>query len=84
MDETELFVKMCEKAEEIQKRHPDALFLNTLDSVNLPEYDLNGNCWFNRNNEKTIWLPRQDQLQEMAFEHIKKVYHKTWNEGEWM
>lgn len=66
MDGTELFVKMCEMAEEIQKRHPDALFLNTLDSVNLPEYDLNGNCWFNKNNKKIIWLPGQDQLQEMV------------------
>ena len=62
MDKTEIFINMCEKAKEIQKRRP---FLVTLHTVNIPEYDLKGNCWFNKNNKIFVWLPRQDQLQEM-------------------
>ena len=64
MDKTEIFVKMCEKVEEIQRKAPQ-LFITT-NAVNLPFYDLDGNCWFIKNNEKTIWVPRQDQLQELT------------------
>ena len=85
MDKSEIFVKMCEKAEEIQRRPPSDIsglslsnsllrvFITT-NAVNIPFYDLEGNCWFIRNNEKSIWLPRQDQLQEIAFEHLKQKY----------
>ena len=66
MDKTEIFVKMCEKAEEIQRMSP-RVFITT-NAVNIPFYDLEGNCWFNRNSEKAIWLPRQDQLQDMAWD----------------
>ena len=69
MDETEKWIMMCERAEEIQKRQP---FLTTLYSVNIPEYDLDGNCWLNKNNKCFIWLPRQDQLQDML-----KITHLT-------
>ena len=64
MDKTEIFVKMCENAEEIQRMSPRVFI--TSNAVNIPFYDLEGNCWFNRNNEKSIWLPRQDQLQELT------------------
>ena len=68
MDTSETFIKMCEKAGEIQglkscKYRPD--------SVNLPWWDRQGNCWFNQNNDRTAWLPRQDQLQDMvSFGHV--------------
>ena len=65
MDTTEKNIMMCEKAEEIQRMSP-RVFITT-NAVNIPFYDLEGNCWFNRNNEKAIWLPRQDQLQDMAW-----------------
>ena len=71
MDTTEKNIMMCEKAEEIQRMSP-RVFITT-NAVNIPFYDLEGNCLFIRNNEKTIWLPRQDQLQEMAW---AKEYHE--------
>lgn len=72
MDKTEEYTIMCEKAEEIQKEKHRSL--DMFYSVNVLEYDADGNCWFNRNNKKSIWLPRQDQLQGIA---IKKEEDKV-------
>lgn len=65
MDDTDKYIMMCGEAEEIQKNMPQYSTADRL--VNIPVYDLRGNCWFQRNNEKNIWIPRQDQLQEMAW-----------------
>ena len=79
MDTSDEYAKMCEKAEEIQKtwllRDGDILYskkfktwwiwLSTDDSIN-PSV------------ETAIWLPRQDQLQEMVGdyqENLRKVYN---------
>ena len=84
MDTTETFIKMCEKAEEIQelwkpahgdwyKRHDDDEcfgFIRGDDEIQLlADFDSEGG-WFHLEPEhieknKHIWLPRQDQLQEM-------------------
>ena len=64
MDKTEEYVIMCEKSEEIQKEKHR--ILDMFYSVNVPEHDADGNCWFNRDNKKTVWLPRQDQLQKLT------------------
>ena len=64
MDTTEEYIRMCEGSKEIQKGMHR--FLDMFYSVNAPEYDADGICWFNRDNKKTIWLPRQDQLQKLT------------------
>ena len=55
MDTSETYVKMCEKAEEIQKNANDISVL----SDKFPDVN---SFWAKGN----IWLPRQDQLQEMV------------------
>jgi len=67
MDKTETFIKLCERAEEIQAEKLKYCECRP-DSVNLLWWDIRGDCWFNQDNNKTIWLPRQDQLQEMMGE----------------
>ncbi len=52
MDTSEEYIKMCEKAGEIQKVKP---------SPNDPRE-------FFRLDKNAVWLPRQDQLQEMCQE----------------
>jgi len=67
MDTTKEYIKMCEKAKEIQKS-----FQSLHDTINHPH-----NLYIDRNTYKVesfnnykhrnnIWLPRQDQLQEMV------------------
>lgn len=53
MDTSEIYIKMCEKTEEIQKAKPPY-----------------GEQWFREfytyyPEDQLVWLPRQDQLQEM-------------------
>jgi len=62
MDTSETYIKMCEKAEEIQKQRYSkdlydgkSFFADSETSVFIESYGVN------------IWLPRQDQLQEMIF-----------------
>lgn len=57
MDKSEKYLLMCRKATEIQakKSHGQQEFYRDFD---------NGRCWV------PIWLPRQDQLQEMGFMNI--------------
>jgi len=66
MDETELYIKMCEKATEIQKQA-------TLDSYYWDKF-IEERFYVRYSaisfilppeNERSVWLPRQDQLQEM-------------------
>ena len=56
MDITEIYVKMCEKASEIQYEYAVKGFGYS-----------DGHHFFHLKNQyETIWLPRQDQLQEMV------------------
>lgn len=62
MDISETYVKMCEKASEIQYEY----------AVNGFGYS-DGHHFFNRKNQyETIWLPRQDQLQELDGRHWRE------------
>jgi len=53
MDTSETYIKMCEKAEEIQKLAPNPLY--------------SSHDWFVERirGNVPVWLPRQDQLQDM-------------------
>ncbi len=68
---TEELIRMFEKAEEIQMWKPPVPV--GFYPVNIPFYDLEGNLWFNKDNQDYIWFPTQGQLQEMAW---AKEYHE--------
>ena len=74
MDKTKEYVEMCEKAEELKEFWPHRECIEAPYGVNIVEWGENGNCWSNRENSMLIWLPRQDQLQEMidwsAFSYV--------------
>lgn len=71
MDTSEQYIKMCEKAEEIQKLcsleelttspNPEPYITTHLDS-----YFYINHPWRDTWTYKVIWLPRQDQLQDMV------------------
>ena len=65
MDMSEGFIKMCERAEEIQALQK---FSGVYDGYNRLEQGVIffGNDIFYQEGSKYIWLPRQDQLQEMV------------------
>ncbi len=67
MDTSETNIKMCEKAEEIQEQRPQVL-IGLMRHYYKGEYqyevDSDGSFW--RYKRHFIWLPRQDQLQEMV------------------
>jgi len=70
MDTSEQYIKMCEKAKEIQgiPRHPEKPHLNYRSSACFIHQG--GRLWYIRGREHEdsndyIWLPTQDQLQEM-------------------
>lgn len=81
MDTSETYIKMCEKAEEIQELHKYKLrkdskkkYHNWEDGdyyYNGQRVDIAFNCDDDnyskpyKDKESIIWLPRQDQLQEM-------------------
>jgi len=74
MDTTETYIKMCEKAEEIQKGHSYGesdfiALLETIDHHSIPQ-SKQWRCYsycdgYRPDGEPILWLPRQDQLQEM-------------------
>ena len=82
MDKSELYIRMCNKAKEIQKtircnddNEQDEYFycLSCKDRLGVevgPHYNY---YWCNCN-AQCVWLPRQDQLQEMV-EEIKDKNH---------
>lgn len=73
-------ILMLERADEIQalkKCHCRP------DSVNMPWWDWQGNCWFNRNNEKTIWLPTQKQLQDIIKDKTKPDWQLAVSFADW-
>jgi len=71
MDTTEPYVKMCEKAVEIQELAPNFVINYRRDELHI---DLSGNWWFLKRG-KAIWLPCQDQLQEMVDSAIAGQIH---------
>ena len=65
MDTSETYIKMCEKAVEIQKVAPK------FRPCRGPDY------WYyplNRDVERPIWLPCQDQLQEMVGGYQPQIF----------
>ena len=78
MDNSETFIKMCEKAVEIQIINPCKLhvfeegnYYANNGEVSIAQYD--------SHDDEGIWLPRQDQLQEMLIEpKITGDYHPIW------
>ncbi len=81
MDTSKEYIKMCEKAEEIQalsprKRYAIDLYafdggIHTYDLYRPEEY----HC-------AAIWLPRQDQLQEMVESNVE-IYTIVYLDKEW-
>jgi hypothetical protein len=73
MDFTENYIKMCEKATEVQKQNPliDTPNLNCSSVVN--GVTVVCGTWIARVEDgrwqNGVWLPRQDQLQEMVINH---------------
>lgn len=73
MDTSEIYIKMCEEAEEIQKLCQDKTGDYYFDSISQKvqiyieeesySYSITDKNYYNF--DKDIWLPRQDQLQEM-------------------
>jgi len=83
MDKTTRYIKMCKEAKEIQAERVEGLGIRRLrpdDFVagnfgeNLKTYiceDIS-RYWIIR--DELIWLPRQDQLQELLYGHIQQDY----------
>jgi hypothetical protein len=78
MDNTELYIKMCDKAVEIQDQQPE-MGLAPLNNEKV-FLGLNGNYWIGamdwvEQQIYYIWLPKQDQLQNM----IDNLFYTTKN-----
>lgn len=78
MDTSKQYIRMCEKAEEIQKEKPDeaenSYFYCNLHKIILANDDgvyYCQRCLNDGEDIEAIWLPRQDQLQEMLWENNK-------------
>ena len=83
MDTSKENVLMCEKAEKIQQgRYPidgDFYILRNLEGA--PDIIEVHGCVLYRDQQtpyKFIWLPRQDQLQEMVIDNTKGCDKWTW------
>lgn len=70
MDISEQYIKMCEKAEEIQAVSPTLSDWDIDHNVSnvVPDWFIseNGDWWLSA--DIMIWLPRQDQLQDMVID----------------
>jgi hypothetical protein len=84
MDTSETYIKMCEKAEEIQEQNP----CNASDGNGKPLSFEKGN-WYSHHGHVyvakydyliagSIWLPRQDQLQDMYGDYHKCLGALYW------
>lgn len=85
MDTSEIYVKMNEKAVEIQKIAPDMLGHQwRKDNIHI----LNGNYYWMEISLKgiseRIWLPRQDQLQEMVLKIGNHPWSLFWDIEDWL
>jgi len=74
MDKTETYIKMCEKAVEIQKKwkpaEADFMYNFAVEIVSFIRVNRTTDRRFKNhsipyNKDRFFWLPRQDQLQEM-------------------
>ena len=79
MDTSETYIKMCEKEEKIQALRPQVM----IDSVKhyykgVYQYEVDSDGEFRFYRDKFIWLPRQDQLQEMLgnFDKCQDILHE--------
>ena len=72
MDATALNIEMCKKAKELQnsweRKHGDYYYDTSVGGVNL----YHSTYFIYPHKNKDIWLPTQDQLQEIAFEYLSK------------
>ena len=76
MDTSEIYVKMCEAAKEIQEACPID-FKGYKPLFNGITYDENAGDVFYYRGERKVWLPRQDQLQEMLqYNDSKLIWRK--------
>ena len=66
MDTSETYIKMCEKAVEIQDHQ--------LDEGDFYDKGFGGEIWCYEYMADGTWLPRQDQLQEMRPNKISLAY----------
>ena len=75
MDMTEKYIKMCEKAEEVQKSYFE-VFRKSEFRYNFLDWICLDKSFYHIDNDlrTVIWLPRQDQLQEMVKENDKGDY----------
>ncbi len=76
MDRTETYIKMCEKAEKIQKdwkkqRYNKRQLDIYWDGEEIDYVSAFQSSAWNKIEKGSIWLPRQDQLQEMVRERTK-------------
>ena len=80
MDTSEKYIKMCEKAEEIQKmrldkwEEGDYVFDKGYDDVRLVFQNAK---WLMGYGIYMVWLPRQDQLQEMIWLRVPSKKPRT-------
>lgn len=67
MDTTKEYIKMC-GCEEIQNQKPSCIGLDRISRASSCSYGNGSNFWFTGTAgvDNFIWLPRQDQLQEMV------------------
>ena len=83
MDTSETYIKMCEKAEEIQENRPELCDnepqLKTI--VGDKPLFVFTQEWFaeihNNQGRRRVWLPRQDQLQEMLYDGYFPVFSEV-------
>ena len=89
MDTSETYIKMCEKAEEIQGQRKDnqshqffcCRICGEIASEDTGSYWVDCDC--TRTNTELIWLPSQDQLQEMVKEEYGYDWYLAWLFGAW-
>ncbi len=105
MDTSKEYIKMCEKAEEIQKEWKPAygdLYVWSESSIRRKRPNKNNHFsivrgWIfgkknilsaitglsneQRHYKEVIWLPRQDQLQKIAFDYLKRNF-PSWDSND--
>ena len=80
MDRTKEYINMCEKAVEIQKSREyfcdcDVVYyIGTDEEINTKIFTFPlAESWIDWKREEFIWLPQQDQLQDMLIEHWEEA-----------
>ena len=82
MDTSEQYIKMCEKAEEIQNCEEASKQYRYPRNIYLGKGDYGYADFYQYKHSENIWLPRQDQLQEMvgSFEHCCMRIVQYWDD----